>query len=410
MNDVRSSDSRGGSALEHFVVMTLFVAPRRSPGFPQKFYEAGASRLIVRSSAGSTARALRPPRRGHPLRAAHVRPHRAPRSSSTLRHGSELTLVPTGRTSWTPSRRCATTSALDGRAGAVRPLRLPAEVRVLGPRPGRPRHDRDGLRPALPDARRPGSCPGELIPVAKVAHSNEGLMAFLVVITWHIYNAHLTPDVFPFDTAIFTGKISRRAPAARAPARVRPPLRRRRPRPRRCERNRRPRRRNPLRRMPDASISRAAAAAWRPPRPPAPGRASSRSSGCSSRRRILAELVRRGFEDASRRLAREREALARSVGRRRRDDGLGPRVPGPGTQGGARGPRPADVPRRPDARVELLDGDGRVLAASAALPAAPDDVVGVGAGRLDALARARARGEPRRVRRGDRRSRPGSRS
>jgi cytochrome b subunit of formate dehydrogenase len=51
--------------------------------------------------------------------------------------------------------------------------------------------------------------PGEFIPAAKVAHSNEGLMAFLVVITWHIYNAHLSPDVFPFDTSIFTGRISR---------------------------------------------------------------------------------------------------------------------------------------------------------------------------------------------------------
>jgi formate dehydrogenase subunit gamma len=51
--------------------------------------------------------------------------------------------------------------------------------------------------------------PGELIPAAKVAHSNEGLMAFLVVITWHVYNAHLSPDTFPFDTSIFTGRISR---------------------------------------------------------------------------------------------------------------------------------------------------------------------------------------------------------
>jgi cytochrome b subunit of formate dehydrogenase len=51
--------------------------------------------------------------------------------------------------------------------------------------------------------------PGDLIPAAKLAHGNEALMAFLVVIVWHIYNAHLSPDVFPFDTAIFTGKVSR---------------------------------------------------------------------------------------------------------------------------------------------------------------------------------------------------------
>jgi formate dehydrogenase subunit gamma len=50
--------------------------------------------------------------------------------------------------------------------------------------------------------------PGQLIPVAKVAHSNEGLLAFLVVITWHIYNAHLAPEVFPFNETIFTGRIS----------------------------------------------------------------------------------------------------------------------------------------------------------------------------------------------------------
>jgi formate dehydrogenase subunit gamma len=50
--------------------------------------------------------------------------------------------------------------------------------------------------------------PGEIIPAAYLAHSQEGLMAFLVVIVWHIYNAHLSPDVFPFDTSIFTGEIS----------------------------------------------------------------------------------------------------------------------------------------------------------------------------------------------------------
>lgn len=51
--------------------------------------------------------------------------------------------------------------------------------------------------------------PGEFVPAAKAAHSNEALLAFLVIITWHIYNAVFSPEVFPLDTAIFTGKISR---------------------------------------------------------------------------------------------------------------------------------------------------------------------------------------------------------
>ena len=50
---------------------------------------------------------------------------------------------------------------------------------------------------------------GALIPVAKIAHSQEGLMAFLVVIVWHVYNAHFAPGIFPFNPTIFTGRISR---------------------------------------------------------------------------------------------------------------------------------------------------------------------------------------------------------
>ena len=50
--------------------------------------------------------------------------------------------------------------------------------------------------------------PGAVVPIASVAHSNEGLLAFLTILVWHIYNAHLSPDVFPFDTSIFTGRIS----------------------------------------------------------------------------------------------------------------------------------------------------------------------------------------------------------
>jgi formate dehydrogenase gamma subunit len=51
--------------------------------------------------------------------------------------------------------------------------------------------------------------PGQFIPVSKALHSNEALLAFLVIVTWHIYNAIFSPEVLPLDTVIFTGNISR---------------------------------------------------------------------------------------------------------------------------------------------------------------------------------------------------------
>ncbi len=51
--------------------------------------------------------------------------------------------------------------------------------------------------------------PGEVIPAAKVLHANEALVVFLIVALWHIYNAIFSPEVFPFDTSILTGYLSR---------------------------------------------------------------------------------------------------------------------------------------------------------------------------------------------------------
>lgn len=51
--------------------------------------------------------------------------------------------------------------------------------------------------------------PGEVIPLAKALHSNEALLLFLIISIWHIYNAIFSPDVFPIDTSIFTGYLSR---------------------------------------------------------------------------------------------------------------------------------------------------------------------------------------------------------
>jgi len=51
--------------------------------------------------------------------------------------------------------------------------------------------------------------PGILIPAAKLVHGYEAILAFLAIITWHFYNAHLASGVFPLDVSIFTGKVSR---------------------------------------------------------------------------------------------------------------------------------------------------------------------------------------------------------
>jgi hypothetical protein len=47
------------------------------------------------------------------------------------------------------------------------------------------------------------------VAVSKAIHTNEAMLAFLIIATWHIYNAVFSPEVFPLDTVIFTGKISR---------------------------------------------------------------------------------------------------------------------------------------------------------------------------------------------------------
>lgn len=51
--------------------------------------------------------------------------------------------------------------------------------------------------------------PGEAIPLAATLHSHQALVILLVVVVWHVYDSVLNPDVFPLDTSIFTGRMSR---------------------------------------------------------------------------------------------------------------------------------------------------------------------------------------------------------
>lgn len=49
---------------------------------------------------------------------------------------------------------------------------------------------------------------GEVIPLAKVLHSNEALVVLLIIAGWHVYNAIFSPGVFPLNLSIFTGAIT----------------------------------------------------------------------------------------------------------------------------------------------------------------------------------------------------------
>jgi formate dehydrogenase gamma subunit len=59
---------------------------------------------------------------------------------------------------------------------------------------------------------------GEVIPAAQVIHTNHGLLIFLIIALWHIYNSMFSPEVFPVDKSMFTGYISRERMVREHPA------------------------------------------------------------------------------------------------------------------------------------------------------------------------------------------------
>ncbi len=52
--------------------------------------------------------------------------------------------------------------------------------------------------------------PGQFVAASVVIHGWEATLAVLTIIVWHFYEVLLRPDVFPADTTIFTGKISKK--------------------------------------------------------------------------------------------------------------------------------------------------------------------------------------------------------
>jgi len=51
--------------------------------------------------------------------------------------------------------------------------------------------------------------PGWVVPAALVAHSDEAMLALIWIFMVHIFFNHFAPGVFPLNTSIFTGKVSK---------------------------------------------------------------------------------------------------------------------------------------------------------------------------------------------------------
>jgi len=52
--------------------------------------------------------------------------------------------------------------------------------------------------------------PGQFIPAAKVVHTNDAMLIFLLIGIWHIYDSMFSPEVFPLNKSIFTGYVEKR--------------------------------------------------------------------------------------------------------------------------------------------------------------------------------------------------------
>ncbi|HSB36727.1 MAG TPA: cytochrome b/b6 domain-containing protein [Thermoanaerobaculia bacterium] len=192
--------------IEHLFVMILFTLLVVT-GFPQKFYDVGISQAIV-NAVGGLDRVRWIHRIAGILFSVATVVHIVVATLIVLLRRAGLTMVPTKQDFKDSIRQIGWYLGLAAEPARFDRYDYRQKFEYWGMVIGSLVMVGTGLILYLP-VPFTRLFPGELVPVALVAHSNEGLMAFLVVITWHIYNAHLSPDVFPFDTAIFTGKISR---------------------------------------------------------------------------------------------------------------------------------------------------------------------------------------------------------
>jgi formate dehydrogenase subunit gamma len=192
--------------IEHFTIMTLFLLLAVT-GFPQKFYESGVSRFVV-DLIGGLPRLRFVHRVSGILFSIFTVVHISTATLLVLTRKARLTMVPRRQDFRDAMMTLRYYIGIGDQQAHFGRFDYRQKFEYWGLLLGGAVMVTTGLILYFPTAFA-SLLPGQLIPASKVAHSNEGLMALLIVITWHIYNAHFNPDVFPFDKTIFTGKISR---------------------------------------------------------------------------------------------------------------------------------------------------------------------------------------------------------
>ncbi len=191
--------------IEHASVMTLFIVLALT-GLPQKFYEASSSQWII-LALGGIERVRWIHRTAGVLFTLFTFTHLGVISALVVTGRAALSLVPTRQDFLDAIQQLRYYLGVTDVPAKFDKFDYKQKFEYWGLVLGAVIVISTGLVLLFPILTT-RFLPGEVVPAAKLAHGNEGLMAFLVVIVWHIYNAHLNPDVFPFDTTIFTGKIS----------------------------------------------------------------------------------------------------------------------------------------------------------------------------------------------------------